>query len=87
MSKVFHSPNFISNLEKRDMYILMAAAKNTGARIHINNKAVDGNGLTLKDCVAVYSADESQSHSDLADMWIEYRELRHKNNPRLYYKK
>jgi hypothetical protein len=67
--KYIHSTNFISNLEKRDRYNLLAAAKKTGTRIYFEDKAYDGNGLPLKDMVGVFSSDVTQ---DYGDMWLEY---------------
>lgn len=67
--KYVHPSNFISNLEKRDKYNLLNAAKKTNTRIYFEDRAFDGNGMPLKDLVAVFSSDEGQ---DCGDMWLEF---------------
>ena len=73
MTKYSHPTNFLSNLDARDKPAILKAASVTGTQIYIQNKAFDGHGCRLFDCVAILSKDMNQDHTD---MWITYNDYK-----------
>jgi len=69
--------NFISNIKKEDHEILLQAAKATGTVVSVRNSACDGGGYPMKECMAVFTGDSSQDHTD---MWIAFNELKNPNH-------